>query len=171
MHTQVVPSPHDGEEYLLKTKGYGVWKSTGGKSWNLVTERFLVDGVFYDEETPGIAYYVKHLQRDDKTWMQLYRSSDGGETWALWQEEEGINPISILMHQGSLYFQNALTGEVCQWPLKENMNDADGIHDVVNGEDIHGESLYDLQGRSVGNGISHLKKGIYIIEGRKTVVR
>ena len=121
MHTQVVPSPHDGEEYLLKTKGYGVWKSTGGKSWNLVTERFLVDGVFYDEETPGIAYYVKHLQRDDKTWMQLYRSSDGGETWVLWQEEEGINPISIMMHQGALYFQNALTGEVCQWPLKENV--------------------------------------------------
>ena len=51
------------------------------------------------------------------------------------------------------------------------LSDADGIHDVVNGEDIHGESLYDLQGRSVGNGISHLKKGIYIIEGRKAVVR
>jgi len=117
MHTQVVPSPHDGEEYLLKTKGYGVWKSTGGKSWNLVTERFLVDGVFYDSETEGVAYYVRHLQHDGTTWMQLYRSADGGETWTLAQEEADMIPVALMANNNLLYFHNTIDGKVYQWSL------------------------------------------------------
>ena len=164
-------SPTDGNRLLLSGHSGVALSRDGGVSWDFVTENTLAMAVFFDEANGQDAYYVKTVTSNGKKTEQLYRSSDGGETWALWKEEEGVNPENIMMHQGALYFQNTLTGEVCQWPLKENMNDADGIHDVVNGEDIHGESLYDLQGRSVGNGISHLKKGIYIIEGRKAVVR
>lgn len=114
-------SPTDGNRLLLSGHSGVALSRDGGVSWDFVTENTLAMAVFFDEANGQDAYFVKTVTSDGKKTAQLYRSSDGGETWALWQEEEGINPISIMMHQGTLYFQNALTGEVCQWPLKENV--------------------------------------------------
>lgn len=114
-------SPTDGNRLLLSGHSGVALSRDGGVSWDFVTENTLAMAVFFDEANGQDAYYVKTVTSDGKKTAQLYRSSDGGETWVLWQEEEGINPISIMMHQGALYFQNALTGEVCQWPLKENV--------------------------------------------------
>ena len=113
--------PDNGKRLLISGKFGIALSEDGGTSWTFVTENTSATAVFFDETDGQQAYCVRTVTVSEHINTQLFRSDDGGETWALRQEEPDVFPMSIILHQGNLYFFNYLNGEVCQWPLKENV--------------------------------------------------
>ena len=112
--------PHD-DNRLLISGNFGVALSDdGGVTWTFVTDNSATAAVFFDETDGQKAYFVKTVTEGDQRNIQLHRSADGGHTWALWQEEKNVFPMSIILHEGNLLFFNYLNGEVYQWTLKKN---------------------------------------------------
>ncbi len=112
--------PND-DNRLLISGNFGVALSVdGGVTWQFVTDNSASAAVFFDETDGQKAYFVKTVTEGDQRKIQLYRSVDSGEKWVLWQEEENVFPMSIILHEGNLLFFNYLNGEVYQWTLKMN---------------------------------------------------
>lgn len=52
-----------------------------------------------------------------------------------------------------------------------DLGDASGINTVRQIESLKNKGVYNLQGQYLGQGVEGLKKGLYIVDGKKVIIK
>jgi hypothetical protein len=85
-----------------------------------------------------------------------------------------VDGMVYTTRQTADYAVDAVCGSYSQ-PFVINLGDATGIEEIENGTLKIGNAVYDLQGRKVNsqysNFNSQLKKGVYVVNGQKKVIK
>jgi hypothetical protein len=98
---------------------------------------------FYDEQQLGV-----HKLDDGETYTVAFYFSEYNEM---------LQPVYIHRNGGKYYKFN----------FTYSANDPSGIDAIDNGLSANGKMYYDLQGRRV----AHPSKGVYIVNGKKTIIK
>jgi hypothetical protein len=110
----------------------------------------------------------------EATFLVAKLASGATEAQQLTNDSTQVGPMvynkeGLLVINGNVY----QTSEVVSMRIKKRM--IDGIEQIENGElKIENEAVYDLSGRQVStlsSPLSTLPKGIYIVRGKKFIVR
>lgn len=92
-------------------------------------------------------------------------------------EPEKINAteLSSITFEGDkviLHYKNGTTTTVDDMEtIVIDMKDASGIETVRQMESLRNKGVYNLQGQYLGQGVENLKKGVYIVDGKKVIIK
>jgi len=93
----IAQDPNDGNTWLVGTAGGGLYKSTdGGKNWRQITKGLNINGIYrvvYDPHKAGVVYVGGKAVNFGGSGGGVYRSADGGESWA--PDNEGLDNLNI----------------------------------------------------------------------------
>ncbi|MBR1546774.1 MAG: hypothetical protein IJ633_08300 [Prevotella sp.] len=92
-------------------------------------------------------------------------------------EPEKINAteLSSITFEGDkviLHYKNGTTTTVDDMEtIVIDLTNASGIETVRQIEALRSKGVYNLQGQYLGQGVGNLKKGVYVVDGKKVIIK
>ena len=161
IHADIKRVDVDGNELLTEKLYYSVWVEKGNEQQPLV---------FSPSEYWGLDGDVTEIPYQFDNWD----ITTGGETITLFQSEDEIKSWSRIGLQTIYYGGNERHVSNIVWAENPVYDTTTDIADVTTGS-TSPAVCFDLQGRrvdsSMANGQSSIKKGLYIVNGKKVLLK
>jgi len=103
--------------------------------------------------------------------LSLHVMADGTEP-----EKIDVTQLTQITFEGDnviLHFKNGSTATqtVDMETIVIDMSNAMAIETVRQVESLKGKGVYNLRGKYVGQGVEGLQKGLYIVDGKKVIIK